>query len=433
MSGDWKTPPGGEGQKSPAWNSDATVVSWQGGDAKQGFDAVDPRSAGTAGSFTELTRTSWGERVKGALAGVLMGLLLIPGSAWMLFWNEGRAVQTSRSLSEGAAAVQSAEPGRVDPALEGRLVHVSGPITVAGALRDPDFGVRAERALRIVRSVEMYQWQEQSRSETRTNLGGSQETVTTYNYTRAWSAQQIDSSRFRQSEGRFNPQMRYAARDTVAAEARLGARRLTETQLRGLGEARPLPLDASTFMAPAGAMVIDGGLYLGRNPQSPQIGDLRIRFSVVPAESASVVAAQRGDGFAPYQTRAADRVMMLRTGEEPAAAMFQAAEEGNTIMTWALRAFGVFLMFTGFSMIFRPLSVVGSVVPVIGSILGAGTGLVAGILTFVIAPVVIAVAWIFHRPLTGIIVLLAGLTVAAGLTWLARQRRAAAPAAAAAR
>ncbi len=433
MSGDWKTPPGGEGPKSAGWDSDATVVSWQGGDAKQGFDAVDPRSGGIEGSFAQVTTTSWGERVKGAFAGVLIGLLLIPGSAWMLFWNEGRAVQTSRSLSEGAAALQAAEPGRVDPAMEGRLVHVSGPLAVAGALRDPDFGVQADRALRIVRSVEMYQWREESRSETRTNLGGSQETVTTYSYTRAWSAQQVDSSRFRQPEGRFNPQMRYTARDTVAPEARLGARRLTDAQLRGLGEARPLPLDASTFMAPAGAMVVDGGLYVGRNPQSPQIGDLRIRFSVVPAETASVVAAQRGDGFAPYQTRAGDRVMMLRTGEVPAAAMFQSAEEGNTIMTWALRVFGVFLMFTGFSMIFRPLSVVGSVVPVIGSILGAGTGLVAGILTFVIAPVVIAVAWIFYRPLIGILVLVVGLAVAAGLTWLARQRRAAAPMAAPAR
>jgi hypothetical protein len=427
MSGDWKTPPGGEGQKSAAWDSDATVASWPGSEGKQGFASVDPRSAGAEGSFTEVTTTSWFERVKGAFVGVLIGLLFVPGSAWMLFWNEGRAVQTSRSLSEGAASVQAADAGRIDPALDGRLIHVAGPITVAGPLRDPDFGVQAQGALRIVRSVEMYQWREERRSETRTNLGGSQETVTTYNYTRGWSSQAIDSSRFRQPEGRFNPQMRFPSRDTVAPEARLGARRLTEEQIRGFGEPRPLPLDAAAFMAPAGAIVTDGGLYVGRDPQSPQIGDLRIRFSLVPADSASVVAAQRGDGFAPFQTRAGDRVMLMRTGTVPAAAMFQAAEEGNRIFTWVLRAVGVLLMFIGFGMIFRPLSVLGSVVPVVGSIIGAGAGLVSGILTLVIAPLVIAVAWIFYRPVIGILVLVVGMAGAAGLTWLARQRRAAAP------
>jgi hypothetical protein len=459
---------GAGGKDQTAWDNDATMQGWpapadgqgkgfgdyenrvddgQGntkgfGDALGGTlnamkDSVDPRSNGQEGSFTTVTQTSFGSRVKGALAGVLIGLALVPGSAWMLFWNEGRAVQTARSLSEGAGAVQAAEAGRVDAALEGRLVHVSGPLTVAGPLRDPDFPVQANGALRIVRTVEMYQWREDRRSETRTNLGGSQETVTTYNYTRGWSNQQIDSSRFRQPEGRFNPQMRYAARDTVVPEARLGARRLGEAQLRGIGETQPIVLDAATFQPPPGARVMDGGLYVGRDPGNPQIGDLRIRFAQAPVGTVSVVARQVGDGFAPFQTRAGDSLMMVRSGSVPAAQMFQSAESANSVLTWVLRGVGFVLMLSAFGMILRPFSVIGSVVPMIGSIVGVGTGLVSLMLTMVLAPLVIAFAWIWFRPLVGGIVLVVGLGAAFGLSRLVAKRRAAAgaptPAAAAAR
>lgn len=442
MSGDWTSggkapgeekgqPAGwGEGQKGGGWATPTGQGKEAGGAAKDFAGAakafVDPRSAGREGSFTETTRTSLGSRVKGALAGVLIGLALVPGSAWMLFWNEGRAVQTARSLGEGAGAVQAAEAGRVDPALDGRLVHVAGALAVAAAPRDPDFGVQAAGAVRIQRSVEMYQWREDRRSETRTNLGGAQETTTTYTYTRGWSAQPIDSSRFRQPEGRFNPPMRYAERETVAPEARLGARRLTGPQLAGFGEARPIALDAATFLPPAGARVIDGGLYLGRDPADPQIGDLRIRFAQAPAGPASVVAQQAGDGFAAYQTRAGDRIMMLRAGEMPAAQMFQQAEAANSVLTWVLRGAGAVLMFVAFGLILRPFSVVGSVVPFIGSIVGAGASLVSLMLTLVLAPLVIAVAWFWFRPVVGAVVLGVGLAGAFAVSRVVAKRRAAA-------
>lgn len=404
MSENWKTPPQDDGQTS-AWTTANT--------------------ASHEGSFTEVKTTSWFERLKGAFIGLLIGLILVPGSAWMLFWNEGRAVQTARSLTEGASATVAADPARIDPALEGRLVYLAGPLSVAAPLRDPEFGVQVDRALRLVRSVEMYQWREEQRSETRSQLGGGQETVTTYSYTRGWSATQIESSRFRQPDGRHNPPMRFVARSTVAPEARLGARRLSAEQIATLGEARPLPLDPQAFAPPPGAKVIDGTLHIGRDPQNPQIGDMRIRFAVAPAETASLVAAQRGDGFAPYQTRAGDRVMMLRADIVPASEMFEQAQATNSIMTWVLRVVGAIAMFIGFSMIMRPLSVLASVIPAIGAIIAVGTGLVAAILTLAIAPVIIAIAWIFYRPLLGIAVLVIGLAAAAGLVWRARQRPAA--------
>lgn len=385
-------------------------------------------AAAGEGSFSVTSSTSWFERVKGAFAGVVVGLALVPASMGIMFWNEGRAVQTARSLAEGAGAVQMAEAGRVDPALEGKLVHVSGPLTVAATLRDPDFPVEVAGAVRLVREVEMYQWREERRSETRTALGGSQETVTTYTYTRGWSPTQIDSSRFQQPDGRRNPQMRYTARNTVAPEARLGARRLAEQQLAGFGQAQPLVLNASTFFAPFGTRVIDGALYVGRDPANPQIGDMRIRFSQVPAGPASIVARQAGDGFAPYQTQAGDAIMMLTAGIQPASQMFRQAEASNSTLTWILRGVGALLMYAGFGMVLRPLSVIGSVVPFIGSIIGAGAGLVSLMLTLVLAPVTIAIAWFWYRPLVSAVVLAVGLGLAFAVSRIAARRQAATPA-----
>ena len=115
----------------------------------------------------------------------------IVGSCIFLFWNEGRAVQTERSLTEGASLVVSVDPARVDPANDGKLVHLSGDLKPGAPLTDPDFTVSAT-ALRLVRKVEMYQWKEETKTETRKNVRGSEETITTYEYVRTWSDSRID-------------------------------------------------------------------------------------------------------------------------------------------------------------------------------------------------------------------------------------------------
>ncbi len=142
-------------------------------------------------SFTETTTKSWGSRIGESIKGVLFGLVLVVGSCIFLFWNEGRAVQTQRSLTEGASLVVPADPSRVDPANDGKLVHLSGDLKPGAPLTDPDFTVSAT-ALRLARTVEMYQWKEESKSETRKNTGGSEETVTTYEYVRTWSETRIE-------------------------------------------------------------------------------------------------------------------------------------------------------------------------------------------------------------------------------------------------
>jgi hypothetical protein len=363
------------------------------------------------GSFTETTRQSWFSRLGGALGAMLFGLALIPIGSILLFWNEGRAVQTARSLTEGAGLVTAIQADRVNPANEGRLVHVSGPLTIATVPRDGDFNLTPPAGtLRLIRRVEMYQWQEKQESETRNRLGGGTETVTTYSYSRAWVEGRVDSGRFRQGEGRTNPTPRHESADWMAEGVRLGAFRLATGQLQDIGATQTLP-------SPVG-----GGntLYLGADPQNPRVGDLRISWMAARPEAISLVAAQIGEGFGPYATRAGDRLFLMVPERQPASSMFQAAEEGNAVLTWILRLVGSLAILFGWSLLFNPMKVLADVVPIFGSIVGAGTGLVAFLLTLVIAPAVIGVAWLFYRPLIGLAVL--SLT-ALGIFGLIRLRR----------
>ncbi len=406
------------------WKSDSSGWSQpaQDGGAKDSFSGTE----GGDDSVQEHSSVSWFDRIKRALAGVMVGILLIPGSCYLLFWNEGRAVTTARSLAEGEGAVRRVAPGAVDAAHEGHLVYVTGPLRVTGELRDPTFPVTATGATRLVRAAEMYQWREESRTESRNRVGGGQENVTTYSYSRVWSANPYDSSRFRNEQGHQNPRMAHRSNTVTAESATLGAFRLNQDQLRNFGNPQQIPLDANNeaFRRP-NVHIVDGALYLGPDPANPRVGDLRVTFSRVQADVASVVARQIGNGFGPYQTRAGDAIQFYAEGTVPPETLFRAAQDQNRILTWILRAVGLIVMAIGFTMIMAPLGVLADILPIFGSIVRFGTGLIAFALTFVLGPLVIAVAWFAYRPIVAGIVVAVGLVGAFGMSVLARRRAAA--------
>ncbi|HKV10344.1 MAG TPA: TMEM43 family protein [Thermoanaerobaculia bacterium] len=373
--------------------------------------------------ITVTTSKSWFSRIGESIKSVLIGLILFILSFPLLFWNEGRAVKTARSLEEGAGAVVTVPADAVSPGNEGKLVHVTGPIATDGPVADDELGVQAD-AVKLIRKVEMYQWIEEKKSETRKKLGGGEETVTTYDYKKAWSADPVDSSAFYEPAGHENPGAFPLPSSTFVADpVRLGAFTLAAEQVDQLDDATSLPVDAAAAESlPEGfaAQVANGGFYLGENPTAPVIGDVRISFQVVDPQQASVVAVQSGETFAAYQAEAGDSILLVEEGPHTAAEMFQTAQSANTVLTWILRAAGFFAMFLGLFLVFRPLSVVGDVVPFIGSLLGVGIGFFAFVTSFILTFVTIAIAWIAVRPILGISLLV---LAAGGLFWLISANR----------
>ena len=380
-------------------------------------------------SFTEVTGQSWFSRLLESIKSVLLGIVLFVVAFPVLFWNEGRAVRTAKSLAEGASAVVSVPADTVNAANEGKLVHMTGEATTAETLSDPEFGVSAP-AIKLNRRVEMYQWEEQKKSQSKTKLGGGTETVTTYTYRQAWSPSLVDSSSFKHSEGHENPRvMPVASGSWTAEKVTLGAFTLAGAQVGLLDKSEDFSVDekAATALPPdmkERAKPASGGYYLGRDPASPAIGDTKVSFQIVPPATVSIVARQIGSTFEAYQAKAGDSILLLDYGTLSADSMFKSAEEANAALTWILRVGGFLLMALGLFLVFRPIAVFADVIPILGSFLGMGIGLFVGVVAACLTLVTIAVSWLFFRPLLGIALLVLAAAGIAGLIHLARQRRA---------
>jgi hypothetical protein len=392
------------------------------------------RQGRTFGMYRETTSTSWFGRLRNALTGILAGLVLAVIAIGLLFWNEGRAIKTYRALVEGAGSIISVDNSKIDPANEGKLIHIAGDFKPNGAPQDATLGMSAEGAVRLLRNVEMYQWVEKSKSETKTKVGGGEETVTTYQYVKEWSEKHIDSSKFKVSEGHLNPPMPIESERFTVADGNLGAFVFTGDQFSFLGNNKQIVLtdaDAQRIKDQMGtsksAKIDQGRVFLGADPLSPWVGDLRITFASAALPQMSAAGAQRGNHLADYVASNGETIFLVDEGIKSAAQMFDDAQATNTVMTWVLRVVGLLAMFIGFKLVFRIFGVAGDVIPMIGDIVRFGTTLISLVLTALVGSLTIGIAWLWYRPLIGIAVLAVGFIIA-GFFWYRGKQRVAQPA-----
>ena len=385
-------------------------------------------------AVTETTTESWTSRLGGAVKGVVAGLALFILGFPVLFWNEGNSVKTAKALDEGEGACVPVESiAKVDPEMEGRLVHMTGRADTQDVLTDEQFGVSAT-AIALNRKTEMFQWRENSETTEKKNLGGSVTRTTTYTYEKVWSEAVIDSSGFKEA-GHDNPGViEFPSEEKLAANVSFGAFRLNERQIARIGsdQAYAFPTD---FVCRVSRVQRQGNVILVPNKATrdnalnnrdvaaePRIGDMRVTFTVVRPHDISIVAKQRGDTFVAYLAKTKKKVDLIQDGVVDCAEMFEDARDANTLFTWLVRLGGLLIMYIGLSMVLKPLSVLGDVLPILGTVIGWGTGLVAGVVALVCALVTIAVAWIFYRPVLAVLLL-----VAAGallfLVWKKKQSK----------
>lgn len=269
----------------------------------------------------EKTSTSWFSRLGGALTGAVFGLALLIVAIVALFWNEGRSIATYKSLNEGLSIVVTADPTQIDPALDGKLVHIESDVTPAADVVDADTGIAASGAIGISRNVDIYQWVESQNSTTEKKLGGGEETVTTYRYSKEWSGSAQDSSAFKEPQGHENPDFWLPSLETLVDTARLGAFSVAGLQIASVGMREALPINDETAAKASAALGYPGegrsvmkALYFGADENSPQIGDTKVSFEKIVLPEVSIVAMQNGDSLTDYTTENGYTLFLLAAG-----------------------------------------------------------------------------------------------------------------------
>jgi len=391
-------------------------------------------------AYTEKQTTGYGTRVGRSFKGILTGIILFIGGTVLLWWNEGRAVRTADMLEEAQEACEVMEnPSKKNASLDGELVCGTAMATTEDSLVDKDFGIGAT-AISLKRDVEYYQWVESKHEETEDKLGGKEEKTITYTYDKKWVGSPVDSKDFHDPDYRgrnftlttIEPDQQWAENVTF------GAYRLNESLIHSMTSTEPLELTLSddlmrqlnrntemayeNFYGKQTLAANDSGynyvhlneneLYLGVNTGSPQVGDVRVTFEKVMPAKVTVVSVVDGDTFKPFKAGNGEHFQKLVMGKKGIDEIFEGEKSTNTILTWLFRLLGTLLVIGGLKGIFGFIEALLKVVPFIANIVGWGVGFVCTIVGIVWSLIVIAIAWVFYRPVLGITLLvIAGLLV----------------------
>ena len=109
-----------------------------------------------------------------------------------------------------------------------KLVYASGITENNEKLVDGDFDIQAENAVKLVRTVEMYQWVEQ-----RHNGNNNQHH---YTYSKEWKPHHVSSHGFHQSHHDNPSEMPFTSKTLKAKNVKFGGYVLSESQIDRLNK-----------------------------------------------------------------------------------------------------------------------------------------------------------------------------------------------------
>lgn len=269
----------------------------------------------------------------------LVGLVLLVAAFGLLIWNENKvdlsqiAVKSVEIAADGTGEVKD---------LQGKLVSVSGPLVSTEQLSDGQY-LKPGAYVALERTVEMYAWIETSDTKTGQNGAADQ---TTYNYNKNWTARPVGSRMFKSPAGHENPIMAIQNYTVKATSAKVGAYSIDMGNVK-LPETTPLQLNSNNVMYFPGSRIDGNILFVGRgSPYSPQIGDLRIKYSVVePNVFVTVFGALQGAMLATYTDANNNSLYSMVKGNRAQA--LSNMQKSEAMMTWVARVIGLLLMWGG--------------------------------------------------------------------------------------
>ena len=354
----------------------------------------------------------------GIIGGIVGGLIMIVVGTGLLWWNEGNNVRNIKTTNEVEANVVDIVSDSDPSEYEGKLVSVSGKITVVDEdMTDPDFGVSVHTAA-LKRVVEIYQWEEDSDTD--------DDGDTTYSYKKVWSDRLIDSSDFARSSGHENPaSVLYQNAAAYAEQVTLGNYHLSDLQIQNMDTDAVLNPTSAGLTAPEGFVISGSYVTNAADLSKPQIGDLRITWQYNDWKEVSLIAQPVGTTFTSYVSQQGKRVNYITGGIHTTAEMITAMREQDKMMKWIFRGLGAFMIFIGYLSLITPLTKLASFIPLLGGVINGLLILVEFLIALVHSLLIIAVAWIRFRPVLGICLLAACAGLGFLATLLMKKRKAA--------
>jgi len=364
-------------------------------------------------AYQEVTTTGYGTRVGRSFRGIGTGFMLFLAATALLWWNEGRAVKTDKMLNEvGKDYVVMENPNKRDAQFDGELVCATAVATTEDSLSDAQFGIGA-KAIALTRKVEYYQWVEHSSEESEDKLGGKEVTTTTYTYSKEWVDEPVQSADFKDPkyQGKNTVRTTVKPNEVWAETVTFGAYTLNDYLKERISSTEPMSLEG--IEGDSLRHVNGNVLYYGVNEAAPEIGDVRVTFEKVVPAKVTVFAQVDGETFKAYKTKSGKRYQRLVMGKRDAEEILESEHAANSMWLWILRLVGIMLVISGLKGIFGILETLLKVVPFLANIFGWGVGVVCTVVGIVWSLIVIALAWLFYRPLIGVSLLV----VAGGLIW----------------
>jgi len=420
----------------------------------------------------EYSSQSFVGRACNSLGGAIFGVFLGIGAVILLAWNEGNGVANDKATSFARDNVKNVPCDVLFTTNEGQLISATG-CKISGFQHFSDqFGFNASNILAYSQTVEMYQWQEQKTQSSRTtkdSIGGGThtETITEYSYSKVWSSNYIDSSVFnRDSTDHTNtcyasngynecvnptPNIPLHSSQIISANnVHLGVFFLSAGQTAAVAN-DPAPFTINppptlTLQAHnnvlyqpcaiancgygASQVCCSPGTMQQCTFNIPCVGDIRIIYNAYTARTGSFLGSQNGNQIAGYANKAIGTKRIgpfVQEGSVTATTFLDQKAASDKALLIGMRILGFFMLWLGAYLVCGPLVLAPDLIPCIGPLIGDFVGGIVCIATFIVAGIqalfVIALAWIFYRPIIGVPLLVSSVLLCAGLAFFQQKRK----------
>ena len=351
---------------------------------------------------------SWGQRMSGAIVGVIFAPLFIFAGFFALKHGEISHAKTTNALNVVIHEVESPEQAKV-----GDVFRYVGTVYSPGErYRDEQFNLEID-AIKVYRQVYTYQWVEKEKEKKKRTATGGERIEKTYTYSKNWNRTLINSDRFKIRQGHENPKTRAAEPQFFEQEEILmGSYILHEKFRESLLNYRLLSLRQNMFSSveyvildtinsatcPGDKLKADyskasygstktktSSIYLGNGmPENPQVGDTRVEYWYLPTGVYTVVGQKSRNMILPQINQdlfihselpcggvrhsSHGDFGMLFSGDQTVKEMFKTVHQFNDKMFVVLRFIGLIFVVVGFAIFGNPLRLLFGWIPFLGAI-----------------------------------------------------------------